>query len=39
MQEPGCKEQNPTAIVIGSTLLSLQIYGIGAVTLFQFGII
>jgi hypothetical protein len=39
MQEPGCKENYPTAIVIGSNLLSLLIYGIGAFILFRFGII
>jgi hypothetical protein len=39
MQEPGSKENYPTAIVIGSNLLSLLIYGIGAFILFRFGII
>jgi hypothetical protein len=39
MQEPGCKENYPTVIVIGSNLLSLLIYGIGAFILFRFGII
>jgi len=39
MQEPGCKENYPVAIVIGSNLLSLLIYVIGAIILFQFSII
>ncbi|MGD0080848.1 MAG: hypothetical protein ABSB80_09415 [Methanoregula sp.] len=39
MQEPGCKENYPIAIVIGSNLLSLLIYVIGAIILFQFSII
>jgi hypothetical protein len=39
MQEPGCKENYPLAIVIGSTLLSLLIYVTGATILFRFSII
>jgi hypothetical protein len=39
MQEPGCKENYPLAIVIGANLLSLLIYVIGAVILFQFSIV
>ena len=39
MQEPGCKENYPLAIVIGSNLLSLLIYVISAIILFWFGII
>jgi hypothetical protein len=39
MQEPGCKENYPVAIVIVSNLLSLLIYGIGAYILFRFSII
>jgi hypothetical protein len=39
MQEPGCKEQYPLAIVIGSNLLSVMIYTIGAFLLLQFSII
>ena len=39
MEEPGCKENYPVAIVIGSDLLSFLIYGIGAFLLFQFSII
>jgi hypothetical protein len=39
MQEPGCKENYPVAIVIGSNLLSLLIYIIGACILFQFSIV
>ena len=39
MQEPGCKEDYPLAIVIGSNLLSLTIYVIGAFILSRFGII
>jgi len=39
MQEPGCIENYPLAIVIGSNLLSLLIYVIGAFILLQFSII
>lgn len=39
MQEPGCKENYPIAIVIGSNLLSLLIYIIGAFILFRFSIV
>lgn len=39
MQEPGCRENYPLAIVIGSNLLSLLIYGIGVFILLQFSII
>ena len=39
MQEPGCKEKYPVAIVIGSILLSLLIYIIGAFILSRFGIV
>jgi hypothetical protein len=39
MQEPGCYEDYPVAIVIGSNLLSLLIYGIGAGILYQYGLI
>jgi hypothetical protein len=39
MQEPGCKENYPTVIVISSNLLLLLIYGIGAFILSRFGII
>ncbi|WP_321506805.1 hypothetical protein [uncultured Methanoregula sp.] len=39
MQEPGCYENYPAAIVIGSNLLSILIYVIGAIILFRFGII
>ncbi len=39
MQEPGCKENYPIGIVIGSNLLSLLIYVIGAIILFQLSII
>ncbi len=39
MQEPGCRETYPIAIVIGSNLLSLLIYVIGIIILFQFSII
>ncbi len=39
MQEPGCKENYPLAIVIGSNLLSLLIYVIGAIILLQFSIV
>ncbi|MDD1690642.1 MAG: hypothetical protein LUQ66_08285 [Methanoregula sp.] len=39
MQEPGGKENYPLAIVIGSNLLSLLIYVIGAIILLQFSIV
>ncbi len=39
MQEPDCYENYPTLIVIGSNLLSLLIYGIGAIILYRFGLI
>jgi hypothetical protein len=39
MQEPGCKEKYPLAIVFLSNLLLFLIYGIGAFILFRFGII
>jgi len=39
MQEPGCRENYPVATVIGSNLVSLLIYIIGAIILFQFSII
>jgi hypothetical protein len=39
MQEPGCRENYPLAIIAISTLLTLAIYGIGAFILSQFGII
>jgi len=39
MQEPGCRENYPLAVVIGSNLLSLLIYVIGAFILFRFSII
>jgi hypothetical protein len=39
MQEPGCKENYPLAIVIGSNLLSLLIYVIGAIILSRFSVI
>jgi hypothetical protein len=39
MQEPGCRENYPLAIVIGSNLLSVLIYLIGAIILLQFSII
>ena len=35
MQEPGCYENYPTLIVIGSNLLSVLIWGIGAFLLYQ----
>jgi hypothetical protein len=39
MQEPGCKENYPVTTVIGSNLLSVLIWGIGAYILYQFGLI
>ncbi|MDP3396584.1 MAG: hypothetical protein Q8S57_07980 [Methanoregula sp.] len=39
MQEPGCYDQYPTNIVIGSNLLSFLIYVIGAFILFRFSLI
>jgi hypothetical protein len=39
MQEPGCQENYPISIVIGSNLLSFLIYGIGVYILFKFGIL
>ncbi len=39
MQEPGCYENYPASIVFGSNLLSFLIYIIGAVILYQFGLI
>lgn len=39
MQGPGCYEKYPTMIVIGSNLLSLLIYVIGACILYGFGLI
>jgi hypothetical protein len=39
MQEPGCHENYPTMIVIGSNLVSLLIYGIGAYILYKFSLI
>lgn len=39
MQEPGCKENYPLAIVAVSALLTLMIYGIGVYILSRFGII
>jgi hypothetical protein len=39
MQEPGCKENYPLTTVIGSNLLSILIWGIGACILYQFGLI
>jgi hypothetical protein len=39
MQEPDCYENYPTLIVIGSNLLSLLIYGIGAIILYRFDLI
>jgi len=39
MQEPGCYENYPTMIVIGSNLLSFLIYCIGAFILYKFGLI
>jgi hypothetical protein len=39
MQEPGCKEKYPVAIVIASNLVSLLIYGTGAYILSRFSII
>ena len=39
MQEPGCYENYPTLIVIGSNLLSFLIYVIGAIILYKFSFI
>jgi hypothetical protein len=39
MQEPGCREQYPVAIVIVANLVSLLIYSIGVYILLKFGII
>ena len=39
MQGPGCKENYPLTTVIGSNLLSILIWGIGAFILYQFGLI
>ena len=39
MQGPGCYENYPTTIVIGSNLLSFLIYVIGAFILYQFSLI
>jgi hypothetical protein len=39
MQEPGCRENYPVAIVIVSNLVSFLIYGIGAYVLYSFGLI
>jgi hypothetical protein len=39
MQEPGCRENYPLAIVIGSNLVSLLIWIMGTIILWQFGII
>ncbi|HUH79384.1 MAG TPA: hypothetical protein VLY83_05750 [Methanoregula sp.] len=39
MQEPGCKENYPVAVVIASNLLSLLIWVIGAVIFYQVGIV
>ena len=39
MQEPGCHENYPTMIVIGSNLVSLLIYVIGAIILYRFSLI
>jgi hypothetical protein len=39
MQEPGCYENYPPMIVIGSNLLSFLIYGIGAFILYKFSLI
>ena len=39
MQEPGCYENYPTMIVIGSNLVSFLIYCIGAFILYKFGLI
>jgi hypothetical protein len=36
MQEPGCREQYPLSIVIGSNLVSLLIYVIGVILLSRF---
>jgi len=39
MQEPGCRENYPVGIVIVSNLLPLLIYAMGAIILYQFGIV
>ncbi|MFA4825330.1 MAG: hypothetical protein WC593_09255 [Methanoregula sp.] len=39
MQEPGCCENYPAIIVIGSNLLSLLIYVIGAIILYRFSLV
>jgi len=39
MQEPGCQENYPIATVIGSNLLSVLIYVIGAFILYKFSLI
>jgi hypothetical protein len=39
MEEPGCKEKYPVTTVIGSNLLSILIWGIGAFILYRFGLI
>jgi len=39
MQEPGCYENYPTIIVIGSNLLSVLIYVIGAIILYRFSLV
>jgi hypothetical protein len=39
MQEPGCKENYPVTTVIGSNLLSILIWGIGAFILYKFGLL
>jgi len=39
MQEPGCHENYPVAIVIVSNLVSFLIYGIGAYILYSLGLI
>jgi len=39
MQEPGCREDYPVAIVICSNLVSLLIWAIGAFLLFRFSLI
>jgi hypothetical protein len=39
MQEPGCKENCPVTTVIGSNLLSILIWGIGAFILYKFGLL
>jgi hypothetical protein len=39
MQEHGCRENYPVAMVVVSNLVSIMIYGIGAFLLYQFSII